>query len=53
MVFGLYVNISALKYSRLLEDMTMRGVKYLDCYGVDNALVRDSLSLYFLSYFII
>ncbi|XP_076905545.1 UDP-N-acetylglucosamine diphosphorylase 1-like [Bidens hawaiensis] len=31
---------SALKYSRLLEDMATRGVKYLDCYGVDNALVR-------------
>ncbi|KAF8390883.1 hypothetical protein HHK36_023182 [Tetracentron sinense] len=31
---------SALKYSRLLEDMAMRGVRYLDCYGVDNALVR-------------
>ncbi|KAF5201649.1 Udp-n-acetylglucosamine diphosphorylase [Thalictrum thalictroides] len=31
---------SALKTSKLLEDMAMRGVKYLDCYGVDNALVR-------------
>ncbi|KAI3775917.1 hypothetical protein L1987_45677 [Smallanthus sonchifolius] len=31
---------SALKYSRLLEDMSTRGVKYLYCYGVDNALVR-------------
>ncbi|KAI3911869.1 hypothetical protein MKW92_026130 [Papaver armeniacum] len=29
---------SALKTSRLLEDMAMRGVKYVDCYGVDNAL---------------
>lgn len=35
--------VSALKTSRLLEDMAMRGVKYLDCYGVDNALVRRSL----------
>ncbi|KAK4487991.1 hypothetical protein RD792_003730, partial [Penstemon davidsonii] len=34
---GLY---SALKSSRLLEDMAARGIKYLDCYGVDNALVR-------------
>lgn len=32
--------ISALKTSRLLEDMAMRGVRYIDCYGVDNALVR-------------
>lgn len=31
---------SALKASRLLEDMAMRGVRYLDVYGVDNALVR-------------
>ena len=30
---------SALKHSGLLEDMSMKGVKYLDCYGVDNALV--------------
>lgn len=33
---------TALKSSRLLEDMAMRGVKYVDCYGVDNALVRNS-----------
>uniref|UniRef100_A0A6N2K5K1 Nucleotidyl transferase domain-containing protein n=1 Tax=Salix viminalis TaxID=40686 RepID=A0A6N2K5K1_SALVM len=31
---------SALKYSKLLEDMASRGIKYVDCYGVDNALVR-------------
>ncbi|XP_031397556.1 UDP-N-acetylglucosamine diphosphorylase 1 isoform X2 [Punica granatum] len=31
---------SALKSKRLLEDMAARGVKYIDCYGVDNALVR-------------
>ncbi|GMY35029.1 UDP-N-acetylglucosamine diphosphorylase 1-like [Fagus crenata] len=31
---------SALKSSRLLEDMAVRGIKYVDCYGVDNALVR-------------
>ncbi|CAN6457297.1 unnamed protein product [Victoria cruziana] len=31
---------AALKSSRLLEDMAMRGIRYLDCYGVDNALVR-------------
>ncbi|KAI8000609.1 UDP-N-acetylglucosamine diphosphorylase 1 [Camellia lanceoleosa] len=45
---GLY---SALKYSRLLEDMATRGVKYLDCYGVDNALVRVADPT-FLGYFI-
>ncbi|XP_071735498.1 UDP-N-acetylglucosamine diphosphorylase 1-like [Rutidosis leptorrhynchoides] len=42
---------SALKYSRLLEDMSSRGVKYLDCYGVDNALVRVGDPT-FLGYFI-
>ncbi|KAJ0693942.1 putative nucleotidyltransferase [Helianthus annuus] len=42
---------SALKYSRLLEDMSTRGVKYLDCYGVDNALVRVGDPT-FLGYFI-
>lgn len=34
---GLY---AALNSSKLLEDMAMRGVRYVDCYGVDNALVR-------------
>eukprot|EP00252_Welwitschia_mirabilis_P002026 TRINITY_DN11976_c0_g1_i1.p1 TRINITY_DN11976_c0_g1~~TRINITY_DN11976_c0_g1_i1.p1 ORF type:complete len:482 (-),score=88.01 TRINITY_DN11976_c0_g1_i1:146-1591(-) len=34
---GLY---SALRSSKCLDDMVMRGVKYVDCYGVDNALVR-------------
>ncbi|KAM7259651.1 hypothetical protein ACFE04_015392 [Oxalis oulophora] len=42
---------SALKYSRLLEDMAMRGIKYVDCYGVDNALVRVADPT-FLGYFI-
>ncbi|KAF7120084.1 hypothetical protein RHSIM_Rhsim13G0129600 [Rhododendron simsii] len=42
---------SALKSSRLLEDMATRGVKYLDCYGVDNALVRVGDPT-FLGYFI-
>lgn len=42
---------SALKYSRLLEDMATRGVRYLDCYGVDNALVRVADPT-FLGYFI-
>ncbi|GER41018.1 N-acetylglucosamine-1-phosphateuridylyltransferase 1 [Striga asiatica] len=42
---------SALKTSRLLEDMAMRGIKYLDCYGVDNALVRVGDPT-FLGYFI-
>ncbi|KAL8193848.1 hypothetical protein R6Q57_026090 [Mikania cordata] len=42
---------SALKYSRLLEDMSTRGIKYVDCYGVDNALVRVGDPT-FLGYFI-
>lgn len=29
----------ALKSSSLLEDMNSRGIKFVDCYGVDNALV--------------
>ncbi|KAK8476244.1 hypothetical protein V6N13_090831 [Hibiscus sabdariffa] len=33
----------SLKSSRLLEDMATRGIKYVDCYGVDNALVSLSL----------
>ncbi|URE22313.1 UDP-N-acetylglucosamine pyrophosphorylase [Musa troglodytarum] len=45
---GLY---SALKSSKLLEDMAMRGVRYVDCYGVDNALVRVADPT-FLGYFI-
>ncbi|KAL5573295.1 hypothetical protein UlMin_022892 [Ulmus minor] len=42
---------SALKSSRLLEDMSARGIKYVDCYGVDNALVRVADPT-FLGYFI-
>lgn len=42
---------TALKSSRLLEDMASRGVKYVDCYGVDNALVRVADPT-FLGYFI-
>ncbi|XVF00478.1 hypothetical protein REPUB_Repub04eG0004400 [Reevesia pubescens] len=42
---------SALKSSRLLDDMAMRGIKYIDCYGVDNALVRVADPT-FLGYFI-
>ncbi|KAL4309573.1 hypothetical protein GQ457_01G045780 [Hibiscus cannabinus] len=42
---------SALKSSRLLEDMAARGIKYVDCYGVDNALVRVADPT-FLGYFI-
>ncbi|KAG6788778.1 UDP-N-acetylglucosamine diphosphorylase 1-like [Populus alba x Populus x berolinensis] len=42
---------SALKYSKLLEDMASRGIKYVDCYGVDNALVRVADPA-FLGYFI-
>ncbi|XP_010941682.1 UDP-N-acetylglucosamine diphosphorylase 2 isoform X1 [Elaeis guineensis] len=45
---GLY---AALRSSRLLEDMAMRGVKYVDVYGVDNALVRVADPA-FLGYFI-
>ncbi|TQD98386.1 hypothetical protein C1H46_015987, partial [Malus baccata] len=42
---------SALKSSRLLEDMATRGIKYVDCYGVDNTLVRVADPT-FLGYFI-
>ncbi|KAM6549065.1 hypothetical protein CsatB_020741 [Cannabis sativa] len=42
---------SALKSSNLMEDMSTKGVKYLDCYGVDNALVRVADPT-FLGYFI-
>ena len=42
---------AALKEARLLEDMAARGVKYLDCFGVDNALVRVADPT-FLGYFI-
>ncbi|KAG9439316.1 hypothetical protein H6P81_019481 [Aristolochia fimbriata] len=42
---------AALNSSRLLEDMAMRGVRYIDCYGVDNALVRVADPA-FLGYFI-
>ncbi|KAJ0082735.1 hypothetical protein Patl1_12248 [Pistacia atlantica] len=42
---------SALKYSKLLEDMASRGIKFVDCYGVDNALVRVADPT-FLGYFI-
>ncbi|KAJ4828275.1 UDP-N-acetylglucosamine diphosphorylase 1 [Turnera subulata] len=42
---------TALKYSKLLEDMASRGIKYVDCYGVDNALVRVADPT-FLGYFI-
>lgn len=34
---GIY---SALKVSKSLEDMARRGIKYIDVFGVDNALVR-------------
>ncbi|KAG8497692.1 hypothetical protein CXB51_006974 [Gossypium anomalum] len=42
---------TALKSSRLLEDMATRGIRYVDCYGVDNALVRVADPT-FLGYFI-
>ncbi|XP_010504996.1 PREDICTED: UDP-N-acetylglucosamine diphosphorylase 2-like isoform X3 [Camelina sativa] len=42
---------AALKSSRLLEDMASRGIKYVDCYGVDNVLVRVADPT-FLGYFI-
>lgn len=48
----IYVH-SALKSSRLLDDMASRGIKYVDCYGVDNVLVSSlsfkSLFEYFLN----
>lgn len=31
---------SALKVSNCLDDMARRGIKYIDCFSVDNALVR-------------
>lgn len=34
----------ALKSKRLLDDMAAKGVKYVDCYGVDNVLVSTFLS---------
>ena len=52
-------SFSALKSSKLLEDMATRGVKYVDCYGVDNVLVRclvisqNVSELYLLKYFLI
>ncbi|XP_022926514.1 UDP-N-acetylglucosamine diphosphorylase 2 [Cucurbita moschata] len=42
---------AALRSSNLLEDMSARGIKYIDCYGVDNALVRVADPT-FLGYFI-
>ncbi|CAL0306075.1 unnamed protein product [Lupinus luteus] len=42
---------SALKSTKLLEDMASKGIKYIDCYGVDNALVRVADPT-FLGYFI-
>ncbi|MFQ6630426.1 hypothetical protein Gotur_008132 [Gossypium turneri] len=42
---------TALKSSRLLEDMATRGNKYVHCYGVDIALVRVADPT-FLGYFI-
>jgi UDP-N-acetylglucosamine pyrophosphorylase len=42
---------TALKSQRLLDDMAGRGVKYVDCYGVDNVLVRVADPT-FLGYFI-
>jgi hypothetical protein len=35
--------VAALRSHKLLEDMAMRGVKYVDCYGVDNALVITNI----------
>lgn len=42
---------SALKVSKCLDDMALRGVKYIDCFSVDNALVRVADPL-FLGYVI-
>lgn len=46
-----FKSFPALKSSRLLEDMNSRGIKFVDCYGVDNALVRVADPT-FLGYFI-
>eukprot|EP00246_Nothoceros_aenigmaticus_P005204 TRINITY_DN17094_c0_g1_i1.p1 TRINITY_DN17094_c0_g1~~TRINITY_DN17094_c0_g1_i1.p1 ORF type:complete len:482 (+),score=72.96 TRINITY_DN17094_c0_g1_i1:287-1732(+) len=45
---GIY---TALKNSKSIETMTKSGVKYVDCYSVDNALVRVADPI-FLGYFI-
>jgi hypothetical protein len=37
--FLIFHRASALKSKKLLDNMAARGVKYVDCYGVDNALV--------------
>ncbi|RCV29619.1 hypothetical protein SEVIR_6G025300v4 [Setaria viridis] len=42
---------AALKSKKLLDDMAAKGVKYVDCYGVDNVLVRVADPT-FLGYFI-
>lgn len=42
-VWSNMVLLTALKSTKLLDDMSLRGVKYVDCYGVDNALVRQSV----------
>lgn len=39
----------ALKSKRLLDDMNAKGVKYVDCYGVDNVLV-SMFSVQFISW---
>jgi hypothetical protein len=34
-----------------MEDMAARGVKYVDCYGVDNALVRACILRQILAFY--
>lgn len=41
------MHLSALKYSKLLDDMATRGIKYIDCYGVDNALVSQISCIFY------
>ena len=38
----IFHRVSALKSKKLLDNMAARGVKYIDVYGVDNALVGTS-----------
>jgi hypothetical protein len=35
--------VLSVRSHKLLEDMAMRGVKYVDCYGVDNALAITNI----------
>lgn len=45
------IYLAALKSKKLMEDMAARGVKYVDCYGVDNALVRACILRQILAFY--